>query len=122
MTGTLYDVKINIKPSTIPGAGDGAFLLYKGAWQLKESGKQKHPKLRPRRSDREPTKAALQAEIDGCAVTVYLTGEGLYGNNNGDGLCLLTDKDIPISKEDDYEPADASVNLPTNQFRIPMGR
>lgn len=81
---TIYDLKIQVKQSEIPGAGMGAFLTFEGARLLKEELRTVAAKTREERifHETDTTKPLEAAYPGGYGVAVKLTGKNLHGNNN----------------------------------------
>jgi hypothetical protein len=83
LTDTLFDFRINVRPSKIPNSGYGAFLTFLGARKLKEEAKKKSQELLCDRLYVESaTTKALEATIGHMNMSVVLRGEDLHGNWN----------------------------------------
>jgi hypothetical protein len=85
LPATLYDLRMYVSPSNIPNAGNGTFLEFMGARQLKQPDYLRSMRLRQKLAPRERnTTKPLQASFsDGQSdVTVFLKGMNLHGNKN----------------------------------------
>lgn len=84
-TEALYDFKIDIRESTIPGGGLGAFLTYLGASVLRKATRDRSKRLLQQHvaaNDIIDTHNPLEAEIDGRKMSVSLNGNNLNYNDN----------------------------------------
>lgn len=114
----LFDFQIDVRDSSIPGAGKGAFLTYLGARRLKPAcvllGDQEMKK-------RASTKEELQATMpSGHGCTVKICGENLHGNNNSD-FWLEAGKEDPFVAAPEKEPErigwlKVRLNFPISKF------
>jgi len=80
----LYDFQIDIRESTIPNAGNGAFLTYLGARKLKKQAAIRSERLLKQHviegmAETEPMTAILPG---GLGIGVTVTGQNLYRNDN----------------------------------------
>lgn len=84
-TAIVYRFLTYAAKSNIPGANYGAFIVFKGAWKLKEDSLARNKELLP---ELEPYEAKTKTPLEAVfkkgqsAVTVYLKGENLHGNRN----------------------------------------
>ena len=84
-TETLYDFTVDIKKSSIPNAGHGAFLTYLGARVLNESAQQRSTRLMQEHTTEGEvgTHLPLSAKtLGGRTMNVTLTGDNLHYNDN----------------------------------------
>ena len=84
-TETLYDFRVDIKKSSIPNAGHGAFLTYLGARVLNESAQQRSTRLMQEHTTEGEvgTHLPLSAKtLGGRTMNVTLTGDNLHYNDN----------------------------------------
>jgi hypothetical protein len=82
----LYDFRVEVGASSIPGAKLGAFLTYIGARKLRESAKAKGQEVYKGRCPLiNELKRTVEAKYPvGNTVTVKVTGEHLLGRNSYD--------------------------------------
>ncbi len=81
---TLYDFQLDIRESTIPNAGNGAYLTFLGARKLTKQAATRSERLLKQHviedmTDLEPLTAKLPG---GLGIGVTVTGRNLYGNDN----------------------------------------
>ena len=83
-TETLYDFRIDIRQSTIPNAGNGAFLTYLGARVLKRKAAERSQRLLGEHDDVEVAtrQHLVVTTLGGRNMSVQLTGNNLHYNNN----------------------------------------
>ena len=81
---TLYDFRVDIKQSSIPNSGHGAFFTYLGARVLKPKVLERTARLMENHIIHiSPTHDPLTAvTFDGRRMDVKLTGESLHYNDN----------------------------------------
>jgi hypothetical protein len=81
---TLFDFRVDIRQSTIPNAGHGAFLTFLGARVLKAEARQRaESAMEERDAYISDTRQPLTAEsADGFGIDLKLTGDNLHGNGN----------------------------------------
>ena len=81
---TLYDFRIDIRKSTIPNSGNGAFLTFLGARVLKARIRDNLKRLKKNRIVVSvPTTNHLEANIDDVTnAVVTIRGENIHGNGN----------------------------------------
>lgn len=109
MTEKMYKFELSVAQSTIPNAGNGAFLTYHGAHCLSESGKSKFTSLKKRGAyDISETRPEflLLANLPphkGKDIVVKLNGDQLHGDEQfrGSGLGILG-----MLNESDYDESD----------------
>lgn len=85
----IYDFVLAASKSTIPNAGNGVFLTFLGARELKPSRRRRGRELIADRPAKEPNLSFPIDAIhpDGFGITVTITGEHLHCPYNS--LCLL---------------------------------
>ena len=86
-TETLYDFRVDIKQSSIPNAGHGAFLTYLGARVLKKKAQERSSRLMNQHFIVDEadvvTHLPLSAKtLGGRTMNVKLTGDNLHYNDN----------------------------------------
>ena len=86
-TETLYDFRVDIKKSSIPNAGHGAFLTYLGARVLKKKAQERSSRLMNQHFIVDEadvvTHLPLSAKtLGGRTMNVKLTGDNLHYNDN----------------------------------------
>ena len=81
---TLYDFRVNIKQSSIPNSGHGAFLTYLGARVLKPEVMKRSARLMEQHTITfTDTHDHITAKtVDGRVMDVKLTGDNLHYNDN----------------------------------------
>jgi hypothetical protein len=80
----IYDFKVEAQTSTIPNSGNGAFLTFLGARELKPSAKKRNESLWKKREVRVSALDDVMTakSCDGCHASVKLVGDHIHSAYN----------------------------------------
>ena len=93
----IYDFELKARKSGLPNAGNGVFLTFLGARELKPSRRKRGEKLIEDRSYHVKQKLAQAIHPDGFGMSVKFTGEDLHAPYNVDYLLPDLEAAIPDS-------------------------